>query len=43
MLAPETPRQLEYLAPGERDLVREHAKERLVALGRPVRSNRKGA
>ncbi|UHC14370.1 trna delta -isopentenylpyrophosphate transferase [Methylobacterium currus] len=43
MLAPETQQQLAYLAPGERDLVREHAKERLVALGWPVRSNRKGA
>ncbi|GJD63785.1 trna delta -isopentenylpyrophosphate transferase [Methylobacterium frigidaeris] len=43
MLAPETQADLAYLAPGLRDELREHAKTRLVALGWPARSNRKGA
>ncbi|MGE7415858.1 trna delta -isopentenylpyrophosphate transferase [Methylobacterium tarhaniae] len=43
MLAPETQSDLACLAPGIRDEVRERAKARLVALGWPSRSNRKGA
>lgn len=43
MLAPETVQALAYLSPGVRDEVREHAKARLVALGWPVKPQRKGA
>ena len=43
MLEPETVQALAYLAPGLRDEVREHAKARLVALGWPVKPQRRGA
>ncbi|MBY0299870.1 MAG: trna delta -isopentenylpyrophosphate transferase [Methylobacterium sp.] len=43
MLDPETQRVLAALAPGLRDEVREHAKQRLVSLGWPAKSRKAAA
>ncbi|ACL61906.1 hypothetical protein [Methylobacterium nodulans] len=43
MLAPETQARLAAMAPGLRDEVREHAKQRLVSLGWPAKSRKAAA